>query len=61
MSHDGFEITTKQLLSAAPLQRETPKSHSTGTYLENPIDGYTGAAREMYERYFRNLEATLGY
>lgn len=61
MSHDGFEITTKQLLSAAPLQRETPKSHSTGTYLENPYDGYTGAAREMYDRYFRKLEATLGY
>ena len=61
MSYDGFELTPKQLLSAAPLKWETPRSHSTGTYLEDPINGYTGAAREMYDRYFRNFEETLGY
>jgi len=56
LSHSGYEVSADQLMAASPgFMKELP-AHATGEFLKEPLDGYSGAAREMYDRWFLPTE-----
>lgn len=56
VSHDGYTVPPARLMAASPGSMKDLPAHSTGEFRKAPLDGYTGAALEMYERWFLPVE-----